>query len=114
MSRHGLGLSTDDWWDATGRELQALREVYDGSLMRWAIEQAMYANVHFRERDSQGDITGVPFVPEDFLGSGSRAQRTLQSAKEKAEVIQANARLAQMVRGAPPGDNIPAWARGKR
>ncbi len=82
--------------------------------MRWAIEQAMYANVHFRERDSQGNITGVPYVPEDFLGSGNRAQRTLQSAREKAEVIQANARLAQMVRGAPAGANIPDWAKGTK
>ena len=111
-SPYGLGLRASDLWQLSPREFKALRDVHDAALTRWAIQQAMYANVHFRERDEHGKAVDAAFIPEDFLGAGNRAQRTAQTQRDKYQVIMLNARLGKIVKGAPPGPNIPRWALG--
>lgn len=96
----------------TWAEFQALKEIYDANLNRWALERAMYANVHFRQVDEHGKFSDVPFEPADFLGTGNRAQRQAQSIADKVELMRLNMRLSQIQPGAPPGDDIPEWARG--
>lgn len=53
------------------------------------------------------------WLPDDFLDDGSnRIRRVAEYKREQEAVMVANARLAQIVEGAPPSDDIPAWARG--
>lgn len=85
-------------------EFVALRRVYDGSMRRWAYEQATFHNAHF--------VTdGAPWQPDDFLGTGNRAARLAQAKRDKAETDMLNAKLAQIERTKGKGvQGIPFWA----
>lgn len=104
-SPHGLGLSSSELWRSTPREIHALRKVYDSALYRWAIERAMYANVHFRKPEE------AAFIPEDFLGRSDRTVRSAQQFKEKLAVQRANQALQAIRPGVVP-EGLPDWARG--
>jgi hypothetical protein len=95
----------------TPRELQALRDVYDADIKRWALERAMYANVNFLARDNTGRATEAAFIPEDFMGRSDRAKRTKQAAADRAAVMMANTALQRMRPGVEP-DELPDWAKG--
>jgi hypothetical protein len=87
--------------------LTALREVYDASIARWGLQQAMFANAHFR---GQHDAA---WTAADFTGHSDRAGRQKQTLKDRLGLMMENARLALMRPGAPPSENVPEWARGE-
>jgi len=76
------------------------------------MEQSMYANVHFRQRDSSGNAIDEPFTADDFLGRGNRAARQIQTQMGKAQAMLANAQLSLIKPGDEPED-LPEWAKGE-
>lgn len=105
-SPYGLGLPFGAIWKLSPREFLALRNIHDQQLRRWALERAMFANAHFRGKDT------AAFIPEDFLGTSNYDERQRDQQREQLQVMQANASLAKIKRGAPPTEDVPAWARG--
>jgi len=99
------------FWNLTARELQALRTVHRESLLRWAIERSMYANVNFLARDQRGEPTEAPWTPEDFLGEGDRRKRTDDRFQSQMAAQLANLSLLKIQKDCPP-DDLPVWARG--
>ncbi len=74
-------------------------------LWRWAFERSMFANAHFRGKDE------AAFLPDDFLGTGNRDQRSIDIFQDQQKTMQANIALSKIVKGAPPTEDIPDWAR---
>jgi hypothetical protein len=72
-----------------------------------AIQATLY-NAHFRS------LTGVEFLPVDFLGGGNRAERQAmadkQRRKDQAELAIMNAKL-NLMRPNSVTPDIPEWAR---
>jgi len=66
-SKDGLGLTTEESWALTTREFQALADVHEAKLNRWAIQQSMFANANFRGEDDEA------WEPAHFLGRKKRA-----------------------------------------
>lgn len=93
----------------TPRELEAYSRVhYSQVVMRWAIDRADFFNAHFRGKDT------AAWLAEDFLGEGNREKRTREQQREALMVQRANATLAMKIKkGAPPTEDIPAWAIGE-
>jgi hypothetical protein len=111
-SLDGLAIPEDKFWHLSPREWMALKDVFDRKLKLWAIERADYRNVNFLEHNERGEVTGEPWIPEDFLGTGNRVARSIENAQSKIEVIQANTYLNKITRDAPAPDELPSWARG--
>ena len=80
MSRYGLGLTTEQSWDLTPREFDALRKVYDLHMKRWAIERA-----DFRQANWPQD---PPWTPEAFIG-GKPKEKKIPEAFQRAILDQA-------------------------
>lgn len=90
--------------------MDALTDVFMERKMKpWAVERADFANVHFR--GGQGNSTA--YMAEDFLGTGDRAKRGLDQAKEQMAIAKANAALARIKRDGPAPEGIPIWAIGE-
>ncbi len=86
--------------------MQALVEVYEHKVRRWALERAMFANAHFRG-------SGPAFIPEDFLGGADREQRQHDEAVSEMRAMQANSALMKIRKGEPPPEDVPDWAIGE-
>ena len=104
-SPHGLGLTEEYLWSLTPREYAELRKVWqsgrDHSARLVAVIQATLHNAHWPSE--------IPFQAEDFTGTGDRAARVKQAAKEKYELMRVNQRLARMKPNEKtPG--LPEWA----
>lgn len=101
-SPYGLGLTSEAFWSLTWREFDALKEVYDAPIERWAVEVSMFANAHFR------DGNAAAWEPDDFLGKGKRAARNITKALDMRAVARENQRLSLR----RPGDTagLPEWA----
>ena len=83
-------------------------------VQRWAITQAMFANVNFLERDSSGRAVGEPFTADDFMGRGNREVRTMEKKLGSAQAQLINAQLARIQPGQPVDESIlPDWAKGE-
>lgn len=97
-SQRGLGLATDRFWGLSWREYEAHRFL-------WAQERANHYNASF-------DTKGIPYTPEDFLGTGNREARQAEATVSKVNAEMANIQLQQAVK---PGtsDGIPDWAKGE-
>ena len=96
-SPDGLNLSPDRFWSLAWADIHSLVDVHrkrrHGEANRWAISHASFYNVHFRDKNA------APWLPEDFLGTGDHAKRTLEMQREKHEIAMENQRLAQIKRG---------------
>lgn len=90
----------------TPREFGALAEVYEGYIERWAFERAEFRNAN---RSSES----VAWKPEDFLGYGDYEERQREHGREQMRVMQANTNLMKIRKGAPPTEDVPAWALGE-
>jgi hypothetical protein len=66
----------------------------------------MFANAHFRAKES------VEYLASDFLGETNREDRQALKDREALTVMRANTSLAGIVKGAPPTEDVPDWARG--
>ena len=92
----------------TPREMQALGDVRHQALTRWALERAMFANVHFRAQDKSGRYADAPFEPGHFLGEKTREAPQpkkvdpFADVRDKMAVLQLNRKLASMKKGDPP------------
>lgn len=76
---------------------------------RWALDRAMFANVHMLPRDRQGKPTQQIFKPEHFLGTETREVKKvdpLDEYREKMAVMKANAALSRIKKGAPPPEGL--------
>ena len=104
-SPYGLGLTEAAFWGLGFREFDALRKQHRKHLERWALEQAMTANI-WRKPDTP------PFAPSDFLDAGARDRNVAEFAQREADIAAANAALARITAGAEPGPTIPDWAIG--
>lgn len=82
-SKDGLGLTTEQNWDLTPREFQALVAVHERALYRWAVQQSMFANAHFRGKDDEA------FVAEQFMGKPKPKEKPMHPAFQKALIDQA-------------------------
>jgi len=81
---------------------------------RWAVTQAMFANVNFLERDSSGRAIGEPFTADDFLGRGNREARSMEKKLGAVQAQLVNAQLSLMKPGEPVDEAIlPDWALGE-
>ena len=113
VSPHGLGLTPEAFWSLTDEEYEALKEVHDNSVRRWAIQMSAYYNVHFLERRKDGTPIDPPWEPADFMG-GDRAgkvRRGRQTAADKMLVKRLNQQLMMMRPGVEP-EGLPEWAKG--
>src|SRR5262249_8973576 len=104
-SPHGLGLTDSAFWALSYREFDALRTVARQPIERWAMEQAMFANAHFRGKDDP------PWVAADFLEPNHREKTKAEATASKLAVLRANRILNQMKPG-DKVDDLPPWARG--
>lgn len=105
VSRDGLGLSADDFWASTPRELAALRAVWLQGIER---TQYMHASIQATLYNAHFDTGGVPFTADDLLGRGDRQKRKSLALLDKIEAMRLNASLARQ----RPGDTegLPDWA----
>jgi hypothetical protein len=94
------------FWALTAVEFNALREVHDAPVRRWAMTQATLHNAHFVTE-------GVPWMAEDFMGGGNRSQRVMRQQRDNIDMAREQMRLARIVPGAPPPADTPSWAIGE-
>jgi hypothetical protein len=91
-----LALSQEDAWSLTPREIAALADVRNKKLdieaYRWAAHQAAFYNVHFCGKDQ------AAWIPDDFIGGGNHAKRTVELQMQKREIAMENQRLARVKR----------------
>jgi len=106
-----LGLSGTDFWCLSYQEINALRDVYDQTIWRWAHQQAAIYNANTRF-----DLQGAMWLADDFLGHGDRqkriaeAQRKVeQSKRDKMEEDFINFQV-DLIKKNKKGKNIPIWA----
>lgn len=73
--------------------------------MLWASERADYFNANF-------STDGIPWIAEDFLGSGDREARLQEKEMSKVLADRANRQLEKMIpsRGHADMEDIPIWA----
>lgn len=90
----------------TAAEINALTEIQQAPVKRWAIDLAAFYNGHFVTE-------GVPWVADDFLGRGNRAQRMMQRQRDNLDMAREQMRMARIVPGAPPPAGTPEWAIGE-
>ena len=106
VSPYGLSLCEEDLWALTPREYAALRGEWERSKKEsshaLAVIQATLYNAHFR-----GEKDAV-WLPEDFMGTGNRAERQRQKQREQHEVALLNMKLARMKPNQKEG--LPEWA----
>ena len=107
-SPHGLGLTPVAFWASTRVELDALIEVYEVKRREWALTQALQANIHCRKKDDP------PFTAEDFLGRADREKRVAESLRSRTAAMAATMALRKIKPGAPPTEDVPAWAIGPK
>lgn len=82
-------------WSISAREYVALRDVHTTIIQRWALEQAMFANAHFRGKDD------AAYEPIDFMGGGDRESRTRKAQRDAFEVAKMNFELNKITKGSP-------------
>jgi hypothetical protein len=106
-------LSSEQYWSMTPREIQALGDVHHQMLTRWALERAMFANVHFRTHDKSGNYTDKPFEPGHFLGEKTREAPKpkkvdpFADVRDKMAILEINRKLGAMKKGDPPPPGLP-------
>ncbi len=98
-SPYGLGLEPNVFWALDKEEHKAL-------IMVWAAKEATFHNAHFSQE-------GVPWIPEDFMGLGSREQRKQKVVIDGAKKNLLDSKLQRMKKGVAY-DNIPDWAFGRK
>lgn len=108
MSPYGLGISTEQFWQLSRLEFQALRKqwerVRDDSRFMWASLQASLYNGPL-------DVEGMLYTADDVLGKSDRQKRKQETQQSQMAAAQANAALARMKPGEVP-DDLPSWAKG--
>lgn len=102
-SPYGLGLTAEQFWTYTPRELKALTRVHEAHLERWALDRAMFANAH-------RDPNSPPFEPGDFLGLSSYEQRRIQANEQRTQDEIALRREKRRQAGAIEINSVPEWA----
>lgn len=85
-SPNGLGLDRETFISLSWKELEAHKKL-------WAEQRAMFFNANF-------STDGIPFLTEDFLGTGNREARKQEEAISKLITERANRELQRM----KPGD----------
>ena len=105
-----LGLTSEESWELTPREFQALADIYDARRRDWALERAHFCNAFLN-----GD--GAGWTIEDFLGMGDRPAR-VEAARQKAEIekyeeIRSRLVVAKMNMDnqRPREEDVPQWAK---
>lgn len=107
MSQDGLGLSREDAWGLTPREIAALRQVRDDrmhmDLRRWAVGIADMRNLVGRQ--------DPPWTVEEVLGQSDRAARVAEhiADKQKAEfeLMRMQRKMSSINKDSP---ELPSWA----
>lgn len=108
-SQHGLGLTSQEFWGSTPREIAALKKVSEQPLHRWALERAHYFNAHWTRDD------GNPWQAHHFFDT-PEARKVREVAERDAREFQ-TAKLAekqmlwQMKAGKFDESDLPWWAR---
>jgi hypothetical protein len=69
---------------------------------------ALQANIHCRKKDDPA------FTAEDFLGRADREKRVAESLKSRTAAMAATMALRKIKPGAPPTEDVPAWAIGPK
>lgn len=105
-SPHGLSLPASDFGTLSPREFYSLQDVQQAEARRWAISMALTCNMNLG-RDE------VPFIAEDFLGSGNREKRKADRDKSRREAAKINRHLEQTIKKGVTADalNLPEWAK---
>ncbi len=89
------------------REYYALQDVQQTGTRLWAIGLATMVNTQLG-----GDQ--VPFLAEDFLGTGNRKQREWDKQRSEMAAHRLNQQLAKIKplrKGDPEPEGLPVWAR---
>ncbi len=97
-----MGISSEEFWALTPREYQALSDIRQQALDRWALPIALYANVHQMKYQDGRAITFNTLT-------GRHEKPKVQSISEMRAVMQ-NFRnpkaIQEWVR-----DDVPEWAK---
>ncbi len=102
-SAHGLALDAAYLWTLTPREFWALRQVWREGIERqsysFAALQATLYNAHF-------ETDGLPYTPEDMMGTGNRALRKRDMMRDQIESRAFNQKLATVT----TTEDLPDWS----
>jgi hypothetical protein len=110
----GLGIAAETLWALSWREIEALEECFDAyrhnQLEMWAASRADMHNAWMTRSDGQRWAAEdfLPSTPQTEARKAGRAGERVRAARDQAEVVMLNARLARM----RPGDTegVPEWA----
>jgi hypothetical protein len=80
-----LGLTTEQSWELTPREFDALKRVYDAHMVRWAQERADFRNAHFK--------MDHPCEPDEFFAYQKPNPQKVHPAFQRALLDQAMGQL---------------------
>ena len=110
-SPRGLGLSEDDFWCLSYREINAHRDVYDQNIQQQAIALAS-VQAEIRNANTRIDLQGQLYTADDFLHPQARVARIAQAKKDKMDEDFVNWNLAKIQggKGKAPSKTVPFWA----
>jgi hypothetical protein len=94
-SPRGLGLALEVFQALSWKEVTAHKRI-------WAEERALFCNANF-------STDGIPYIADDFLGTGNREARKAKEEMSKRAAELANVNLKRMKPGEITED-VPIWA----